>query len=448
MLVLCCLMRQTVSFELLSSFSRDGRLLRIMSATQNTDTAIVKRITTILFVTKSLHSTAIVGLLTVTPIIAVNLTGNDMAVGLPATLVLIGRAMAAYPVGWLMDRLGRRLGLNVGFLVAIFGMSLGAIAVVNGLLWLFLTGSFFLGMSRSAVEQMRFIAAEVQPVGRRAQAIGLIAFSSTIGSLAGSLLMDTSPTLTVLLGVPILAVPFIMAIGLMFVGITLNQLFLRPDPLLISRQMEANNKQTDAEKIGRARSMGQIFGQYPVILAASVMAISWLGMTVVMQVTPLFMNYEGYDVPIIARAVMIHSLGMFAFSSGTGWLTSRIGRLPVVALGIVLLIVSGISGCFADTLITLYIAVFLLGVGWNFCYIAGSAMLSDQLRPEERGRAQGVSEAFIGVTAAIGSVTSGLVYANYGYTGSNLIVIGLSVLLFVILAFLGRPSMQTSGAVS
>ena len=218
-------MRQTVSFESLSSFSRDGRLLRIMSATQNADTAIVKRITTILFVTKSLHSTAIVGLLTVTPIIAVNLTGNDMAVGLPATLVLIGRAIAAYPVGWLMDRLGRRLGLNVGFLVAIFGMSLGAIVVVNGLLWLFLSGSFFLGMSRSAVEQMRFIAAEVQPVGRRAQAIGLIAFSSTIGSLAGSLLMDTSPTLTVLIGVPILAVPFIMAIGLMFVGITLNQLF-------------------------------------------------------------------------------------------------------------------------------------------------------------------------------------------------------------------------------
>ena len=250
-------------------------------------------------------------------------------------------------------------------------------------------------MSRSAVEQMRFIAAEVQPVGRRAQAIGLIAFSSTIGSLAGSLLMDTSPTLTVLLGVPILAVPFIMAIGLMFVGITLNQLFLRPDPLLISRQMEANNKQTDAEKIGRARSMGQIFGQYPVILAASVMAISWLGMTVVMQVTPLFMNYEGYDVPIIARAVMIHSLGMFAFSSGTGWLTSRIGRLPVVALGIVLLIVSGISGCFADTLITLYIAVFLLGVGWNFLFLGGTTLLTQSYNQSERFKVQAVNDFIV-----------------------------------------------------
>tara|TARA_B110000263_G_C15139074_1_gene432527 strand:- start:81 stop:800 length:720 start_codon:yes stop_codon:yes gene_type:complete len=239
-----------------------------------------------------------------------------------------------------------------------------------------------------------------------------------------------------------------MAIGLMFVGITLNQLFLRPDPLLISRQMEVSNKQTEAEKTSSARSMRQIFNQYPVILAASVMAISWLGMTVVMQVTPLHMNYEGYEVPVIARAVMIHSLGMFAFSSGTGWLTSRIGRLPVVTLGIVLLIVSGISGCFADTLVTLYAAVFLLGMGWNFCYIAGSAMLSDQLRPEERGRAQGVSEAIIGVTAATGSVTSGLVYASYGYMGSNIIVIGLSILLFLVLAFLGRSSMQTSTTVS
>ncbi len=419
-----------------------------MSTTQNIDTAITRRITTTLFITKSLHSTALVGLLTVTPIIAVNLTGNDIAVGLPATLVLIGRAIAAYPIGWLMDRLGRRTGLNVGFLVAIFGMSLSAIAVVNGILWLFLSGSFFLGMSRSAVEQMRFIAAEVQPEGRRAHAIGLIAFSSTIGSLSGSLLMDTSPNLTVLIGIPILAIPFVLAVVLMFIGLLLNQLFLHPDPLDVSRKLEASNTQTETKQVGSARSMRQIFVQYEVILAAGVMAISWLGMTVVMQVTPLHMNYEGYQVPTISRAVMIHSLGMFAFSSVTGWLTSSIGRLPVVAIGIVLLIIAGICGCFAQTLITLYIAVFLLGVGWNFCYIAGSAMLSDQLQSEERGRAQGVSEAFIGVTAAIGSVTSGFVYASYGYMGSNLIVIGSSVLLFVIFALLGKPNIQTSGSVS
>ena len=419
-----------------------------MSTAQNIDTAITKRITTILFVTKSLHSTALVGLLTVTPIIAVDLTGNDMAVGLPATLVLVGRAIAAYPVGWLMDRLGRRTGLNIGFVVAIFGMSLGFIAVLNSILWLFLLGSFFLGMSRSAVEQMRFIAAEVQPVGRRAQAIGLIAFSSTIGSLSGSLLMDASPNLSLVIGIPILAIPFIMAIVLMLIGLLLNQIFLHPDPLDVSRKMEASNIQTETERVASARSMRQIFMQHQVILAAAVMAISWLGMTVVMQVTPLHMSYADYQVPTIARAVMIHSLGMFAFSSITGWLTSSIGRLPVVGVGIAMLIVSGICGCFAQTLVTLYIAVFLLGVGWNFCYIAGSALLSDHLQSEERGRAQGVSEAIIGVTAATGSITSGLVYASYGYIGSNLIVIGLSVVLVIIFALLSKPNIQTSGTAS
>jgi MFS family permease len=113
-----------------------------------------------------------------------------------------------------------------------------------------------------------------------------------------------------------------------------------------------------------------------------------------------------------------------------------------------MLIVSGICGCFAQTLVTLYIAVFLLGVGWNFCYIAGSALLSDHLQSEERGRAQGVSEAIIGVTAATGSITSGLVYASYGYIGSNLIVIGLSVVLVIIFALLSKPNIQTSGTAS
>tara|TARA_B100000945_G_scaffold321606_1_gene337546 strand:- start:6070 stop:7326 length:1257 start_codon:yes stop_codon:yes gene_type:complete len=403
----------------------------------NNNRTIANRITSILFASKTLHSTALVGLLTVTPIISVRLTGSDLSVGLPATLVLVGRAIAGYPMGWLMDRLGRRKGLNIGLLISMTGMALGALGAIQSNLLVFLSGSFVLGMSKSAIEQMRFIAAEVQPIGKRAQAIGLIAFSSTVGSLLGSVLMDSSPDMTRVLGIPILIIPFFLGIVLMVMAMIINHLGLRPDPAsLYVDDLQENEDGTNYRNLNR--SMLQIFSTKEVVLACLVMAISWLGMTVVMQVTPLFMSYEGYDVPTISRAVMIHSLGMFILSSFTGWLTSVIGRYPVVGMGIVLLAISGVLGCYANTLYRLYVAVFLLGVGWNFCYIAGSAMLSDELQVQERGRAQGISEAIIGITAALGSVSSGLIFSTYGYVGSNLLVIIFSFFMMILFIILRR----------
>ena len=223
----------------------------------------------------------------------------------------------------------------------------------------------------------------------------------------------------------------------MVMAMTINHLGLRPDPAsLYVDDLQENEDGTNYRNLNR--SMLQIFSTKEVVLACLVMAISWLGMTVVMQVTPLFMSYEGYDVPTISRAVMIHSLGMFILSSFTGWLTSVIGRYPVVGMGIVLLAISGVLGCYANTLYRLYVAVFLLGVGWNFCYIAGSAMLSDELQVQERGRAQGISEAIIGITAALGSVSSGLIFSTYGYVGSNLLVTIFSFFMMILFIILRR----------
>ena len=399
------------------------------------EAAITRRITTVLFATTSLYSTALVAIFTVTPIIAVRMTGSDASAGVPTTVMALGRAAGAYPVGWMMDRLGRRLGLSAGFLAAIVGMATGALAVLQGAFWLFLGGAFFIGMSRSAVEQTRYIAAEVQPAGRRAKAIGLIVFSGAVGSLGSRLVMELNARLTAATGIANLAGPWLLAIGIMGLGLLLNQVLLRPDPLQIGRRLVARAAEQRKKASRKARPMRQIFRRPYVLLAAAVMALAQLSMVVVMVVTPLHMDYQGFSTLSISTALMLHTLGMFAFAALTGWLISWLGRVPVIWVGAAVLTGAGLVGFAAGTLLSIYAAVFLLGLGWNLCHIAGSALLSDELISQERGRAQGINEVVIGVTVAVGSLASGSIYGGYGYAGTNAVVLCIvAVLALAVLA--------------
>ncbi len=400
-----------------------------MTMTTEVTPAITRRITSILFATKSLHSMGLMVTFTVTSIIAVRLTGSEASAGLPSTVSTLGRVAGAYPFGWMMDRLGRRLGLSVGFLVAIVGAAAGALAVLQGIYWIFLAGAFLVGMSKSATEQTRYIAAEVTPVGRRANAIGLIVFSGTVGSLGGRLMMGINERLTEMTGIPNLAGPWLLTVGLMGIAMLINQVMLRPDPLLLGRQLASREERLETGQAQSARSMNQIFRRPNVLLAVTLMSLAQIGMAVVMVVTPLHIDREGYGTLSISTAIMLHTLGMFAFASITGWLISRLGPLPVVWLGALLLAGAGLAGYYAGSLTSLYVAVFLLGLGWNLCYISGSTLLSDELISQERGRAQGISEMVVGMTAAVGMLASGSIYGAYGYSGANIVVLIVVVLM-------------------
>ena len=218
-----------------------------MTITTDITPAITRRITSALFATKSLHSTGIVVTITVSSIIAVRLTGSEASAGIPATLSTLGRVAGAYPFGWLMDRLGRRLGISVGFMAAIVGAAAGALAVLQGIYWILLAGSFLIGMSRSAMEQTRYIAAEVAPVGRRANAIGLIVFSGAVGALAGPMVVGVNERLTETTGIPNLAGPWILIVVLMGIAMLLNQVLLRPDPLRLGRQLASDEDRRETQ---------------------------------------------------------------------------------------------------------------------------------------------------------------------------------------------------------
>ena len=156
-------------------------------------TSVRKRMMVALFASQSLFSVSTIASFTLMPIISAHLGGSDSAAGVPATVTLLGRGLAAYPAGWLMDRIGRRPGLSLGYLSVTVGGLLSVLSISQWESFLgFCLGGFLLGAGRGVIEQARFVAAEIHPPDRRADAIGWIVFAGTVGAIGGPLLVEPS----------------------------------------------------------------------------------------------------------------------------------------------------------------------------------------------------------------------------------------------------------------
>ena len=156
-----------------------------MTSTQNVNSrppAVARRITNTIFLSESIFSAAFIATVTLLSINASILSGTDALAGLPTTMGLIGRAALAVPMGWLMDRAGRRLGMVLGYSIGALGMATGVLAVESFSFALLCVSSLIVGVNSATSQQSRFIAAEVWPPDRRARVIGFIVFAGTIGA--------------------------------------------------------------------------------------------------------------------------------------------------------------------------------------------------------------------------------------------------------------------------
>jgi MFS family permease len=150
---------------------------------------VARRITNTIFLSESIFSAAFIATVTLLSINAAILSGTDALAGLPTTMGLIGRAALAVPMGWLMDRAGRRLGMVLGYSIGALGMATGVLAVESFSFALLCVSSLIVGVNSATSQQSRFIAAEVWPPDRRARVIGFIVFAGTIGAIGGPLLV-------------------------------------------------------------------------------------------------------------------------------------------------------------------------------------------------------------------------------------------------------------------
>ncbi|HEY3099009.1 MAG TPA: MFS transporter [Methylomirabilota bacterium] len=377
-------------------------------------------------------------------IMAAAITGTNTWSGLPVAIGSLGTALASYPLSRLMARTGRRLGLAVGYALAVAGAALGMVGVVHQSFVVFLAGMALFGTAQTSNLLARYAAADISAGAQRGRAMGLIVWGSTVGSIIGPMLMAPAIGVGAVLGVSQVASAFLISVAGYTLAAILVEAFLRPDPLAIARQLEPASP-TRATQRGRAT--GVILREPRVIVAYGALMVSQLVMIGTTSTSPLYLHDHGHAVGTIGLAVSMHLGGMYIASPLSGWLCDRFGRLPMIgAGGGVLLGALALAGLAPGRAGGVVIAgLFLNGVGWNLAFVSASALLTDALSPVERASIQGLADLVMGLMGAVGSALGGMVLGAWGFGVLN--VLGAVMLLVPLAASrLQRQALTASAA--
>jgi len=372
----------------------------------------------------ALGSTGHIAAVTVATIVAQDLLGSGTLAGAPGASVVLGAALGAVSLSALMARRGRRIGLAAGYAIGVFGALLATAAVLTRSFPLLLIGTTFIGFGNSSNQLSRYAAADMAPAARRATAIGTVVWAATVGSVVGPQLVPIASDLAVRAGLPGLAGPYFVPI--IFVGIAaiLSFVLLRPDPYELADRMSI--EETEAAAAAPREPLREIVRRPGVIAAIVALVVGQFVMTLIMTMTPLHMTQHGHSLGAVGAVLSAHTLGMFALSPVSGRLTERFGPIRTIFLGTAILALSAVlaAGAPPSGGDILFVALFLLGFGWNLGFVAGSSLLSEHLEIHERTRIQGLADALIWSTAAAASLGSGVIMAFAGYTALGVLGAG------------------------
>jgi MFS family permease len=385
---------------------------------QLTDLArLARKITWILFANQSLSSAGFIASATINSIIGAKLGGSASFAGVPSAVYLLGAAFAASAWGYIMDRIGRRNGIVSGLLIGVIGNALVLFAIGISSFLLFLAGMVLMGIANAAVTLSRFAAAEVNPPEKRGAALSNVVLGGTFGAVVGPLLVGPMGNFVKGLGMDELAGAYFATLFLFAISSIVVFVGLRPDPRDLGKQVSAQYPDPSLTSLtGEARSIFEIFRQPAALVAVIAMALGQVVMVAIMVITSLHMRDHQHNLRDISAVISSHTFGMFAFSVLSGRLSDKWGRGPVILIGASTLLLACITAPLSPNVIPLAVALFLLGLGWNFCFVGGSALLADQLSPLERSRTQGTNDLLVGLASATGSLGSGLVFAASNYT--------------------------------
>ena len=394
---------------------------------------IARKITVVLFLSQSLSSAGFIAAFTVNALVAVDLTGQTAMAGVPGALYVLGQACGAMVWGFSMEWIGRRWGLFLGQFIGVIGSVIAIVAVVDRSFLFFLIGLVLAGIARSAIDLGRFAAAEVHLPAMRGRAISNVVLGSTVGAILGPLLVGPTGRLAIEAGFPELAGPYGLGFTVLILAAILIFTGLRPDHRDIGRELA--RIYPESVSLHGTRSLVEIVRQSGVIVAMVTMVFAQMVMMVPMSITSVHMMACGHPLTAVSLVISAHTLGMYAFSILSGRMTDRWGRGPVIILGSIVMILSCLMAAPSVSLLPLAVALFLLGLGWNFAYVAGSTLLTDQLSANERAKTQGFNDLLLNLASAASQVGSGVIYAigGFGLMGLAAAIMAAVPLILVLL---------------
>jgi MFS family permease len=356
------------------------------------------------------------------------LLGADKALAtLPVTGFNLGIGLGAIPSAMLMRKIGRKYGFMTGALVSALGGLISAFALIFGYFWLFALGVFIIGFSYAFVVQYRFAAADYGDETFKAKAISYV----MLGGIGAAIIGPNVAVYSAEMLAPYsfagsyLAVSVLSVIGFFMLA------FLRRAP-------SAGTGEDQDEAKGRPLKV--ILSQPKFIISAICTISAGSLMSFVMTAAPLAMIACGHSLGDAALGIQWHVIAMYGPSFFTGSLIARFGKERMVGIGLAMLLVCALVALSGLELWKFWLALILLGVGWNFAFIGGTTLVTTTYRHEERQRVQGVFDFLVYGLGAFASLMSGVVLNLIGWNMVNLLVFPIVAMAFAALFWLARQN--------
>lgn len=372
-------------------------------------------------------------------LLAGEITQNEMWAGLARTASTLGAAFLGLPLGALAARQGRRFALSTGWWMASAGAALLVPAAQERLIVLMFAGLLLVGSGSAVSLQSRFAATDLAEPHRRGRALATVVWVGTLGSVLGPNLglpgkmVGDAVGLTVFAGAFLIAAVCLALAGLVvFVG-------LRPDPLHVLAGAAGHSADMKLEGGGRRRGRlravaRELAENQRARLAVITILTAQIVMVTIMTMTPVHLAREGGSITIIGLTISLHVAGMYALAPVVGLLTDRRGHRFTVLVGVAVFTASLVIGAvWPHERGWIVVSLILLGVGWSFVNVAGSALFTAAVSDGARASAQGGVDALSNLCGAVAAFAAGplLVATNFSLLSvvAILVLVPLTVLM-------------------
>lgn len=391
---------------------------------------------------RTLVASQVVGALGITigiataSLLARDLSGSEELAGLAQTTQVLGAAVGSWGLARLMGLRGRRVGLVTGYLVGASGAALAVVAGAVGSMPLLLVGACLLGATSSANYAARYAATDLATGRDRGRSLSIVVWATTLGAVVGPNLTGPSAAFARALDIPKLTGPFALgALGMLLAALVV-WVRLRPDPLLVARELGSGDGDAVELSVDRAAppspdetaaaarpalrhpTVREVLREQPALAAAIVgLAAAHAVMISVMVMTPLHMEHGHAELRVIGFVISVHVLGMFAFAPLVGMAADRFGRVAVLAAGGGVLLLSLVLCALAPegSSPEIFVGLFLLGLGWSLATVAASTMVAELAPLGAVTQVQGTADVLMGLAAAAGSALSGVIVGELGF---------------------------------
>ena len=363
------------------------------------------------------------------------LLGEDKSLAtLPVTAFNLGVGLGAIPAALIMRRIGRKYGFMFGSLLSGLAGALAGLSLIIDSFWGFTLSVLIVGLSYAFVVQYRFAAADYGDEEFKSKAISYV----LLGGIGAAVIGPQVVIYTVESFSPYMfAGNYFAMCGLAAVGLMILS--------FLQRAPNASNLEEQDAKTGRP--LRQIMAQ-PRFIAATVCTICNAAlMSFVMTAAPLAMVACGFSTGDAALGIQWHVIAMYGPSFITGSLMNRFGKERVVAAGMIIMILCAIVALLGIELWNFWLALILLGVGWNFGFIGGTALVTTTYRPEEKNRVQGVFDFLVYGSSAFASLMSGVVFNALGWGTVAVIIFPVIAFAFAMLIWLAFSNKRAVPAV-